>query len=155
MDRFDLSNISETYHSMYNNMNEGVNLFKKRGSKITQKEFEKILEMFLIFAKRELKLKQIPEINFSYSSSFAAKRSAFGIITNRNVITVEALDRHPMDILRTVAHELVHYSQHARNVHGNGKAGSVTEDEANMKAGELLRNFGGKHSYLFKLGGLR
>lgn len=152
MDRFDLSNISETYHSMYNHLNEATNLFKKRGSKVTQKEFEKILEMFLIFVKRELKLKQIPEINFSYSSSFAAKRSAFGIITNKNIITVEALDRHPMDILRTVAHELVHYSQHVRHVQGNGKAGSMTENEANMKAGELLRNFGGRHSYLFKLG---
>ena len=154
MDRFDLSNIAETYNSMYHNMNEATNLFKKRGSKVGQKEFQKILEVFLVFVKKELKLKDIPEIHFSYGSSFAAKRSAFGIITNRNVITVEALDRHPMDVLRTVAHELVHYSQHKHGINGNGKAGSKTEDMANLKAGELLRKFGAAHSYLFNLGGI-
>lgn len=152
MDRFDLSNIAETYNSMYNGMNKSTNLFKKRGSKVTEKEFQKILEVFLVFVKRELKLKDIPEINFSYSSTFSAKRSAFGIITNKNIITVEALDRHPMDILRTVAHELVHYSQRKHGIKGNSKAGSKIEDMANLKAGELLRKFGEAHSYLFKLG---
>ena len=64
---------------------------------------------------------------------------------------IDTLDRHPMDILRTIAHELVHYQQHERNQYGSGHAGSVTEDEANAKAGELIRKFGNSHSQFFKL----
>lgn len=155
MDRFDLSNIAETYNSMYRDMNEGTNLFRKRGNKVTEKEFQKILQIFLIFVQRRLKIKDLPEIRFAYNSNFAAKYAAFGIITKKNTITVEALDRHPMDVLRTVAHELVHYSQHQRGIKGSGKSGSMTEDEANMKAGELLRDFGASHSYLFKFSTLK
>jgi len=53
--------------------------------------------------------------------------------------------------LRTVAHELVHYSQHQHGIRGSGKSGSATEDKANLKAGEILRDFGASHSYLFGL----
>jgi Zn-dependent peptidase ImmA (M78 family) len=48
------------------------------------------------------------------------------------------------DILRTLAHELVHRKQEedGRLDINSGKTGSPIEDEANAMAGVLLRNFG-------------
>jgi Zn-dependent peptidase ImmA (M78 family) len=48
------------------------------------------------------------------------------------------------DILRTLAHELVHRKQEedGRLDINSGKTGSPIEDEANAMAGILLRNFG-------------
>ncbi len=152
MDRFDLSNIAETYNLMYQKLNESnPNFFKKRGKEVSQEQFQKIFKMFLLFAQKELKIKQLPEINFTRDTKFSQKHASFGVITGKNKITVEILDRHPMDILRTVAHELVHYSQHTHNIRGSGVTGSKTENEANVKAGKLLRDFGLKYNSLFKL----
>jgi len=48
------------------------------------------------------------------------------------------------DILRTLAHELVHRKQEedGRLTPTSGETGSPIEDEANAMAGVLLRNFG-------------
>ena len=128
---------------------ESINLFKT--SKVSQKDFNTIIESFLLFAKKELNLKKIPKINLTKDSNFAKEIGAFGRIKGKDNIMIDVLDRHPMDILRTIAHELVHYQQHERNQYGSGHAGSVTEDEANAKAGELIRKFGNSHSQFFKL----
>lgn len=153
MDRLDLSYLAEAYKSMYGeDLNKGhPNFFDRRGNKVSHEQFSKIVKVFLSFAKRNLKLKKIPNINFVSDSKFSQKYAAFGIIRGKDKIFVEILDRHPMDILRTLAHELIHYSQHERNINGTGHAGSKTENDANMRAGKLLRDFGSDHSYLFKL----
>jgi len=153
MDRLDLSYLAEAYKSMYGeDLNKGhPNFFDRRGNKVSHEQFFKIVKVFLSFAKRNLKLKKIPNINFVSDSKFSQKYAAFGIIRGKDKIFVEILDRHPMDILRTLAHELIHYSHHERNINGTGHAGSKTENDANMRAGKLLRDFGSDHSYLFKL----
>ena len=59
-------------------------------------------------------------------------------------------DRHQMDVMRTVAHELVHYKQDktlGREL--DGRDGSVDENEANSLAGVLLRRWGQKNPTLF------
>lgn len=153
MDREDLSYIAEAYNSIYGgNLNEGhPNFFDRRGDKVSPEQFYKIVDVFVSFAKRNLKLKKIPNINFVSDSKFSQKHAAFGVIRGKDKIFVEILDRHPMDILRTLAHELIHYSQHEHNINGTGHAGSKTENDANMRAGKLLRDFGSIHAYLFKL----
>jgi hypothetical protein len=60
-----------------------------------------------------------------------------------NSIQLALKDRHPADILRTLAHELVHYKQNT--THGlhdrSGLTGSPEENEANTKAGVIMRHF--------------
>ncbi len=58
-----------------------------------------------------------------------------------------------MDIFRTVAHEYIHYKQHVeKGIHrGSSHAGSVTENQANAKAGELVRKYGELHPELFQM----
>jgi Zn-dependent peptidase ImmA (M78 family) len=117
---------------------------------MNKKQFEDVVKKFLPFAKDYLKLKKLPEIKFVEKPSFSANIAAFGEIVDNHII-INIKNRHPMDILRTVAHELVHYHQHKMKKNGSGHAGSPTENEANKIAGTLIRKFGETHSQYFKL----
>jgi Zn-dependent peptidase ImmA (M78 family) len=56
------------------------------------------------------------------------------------------------DILRTLAHELVHRKQHedGRINYESGETGSEIENEANAQAGILLRNFGKLNKQIYQ-----
>ena len=56
-------------------------------------------------------------------------------------IVVSCKDRHVMDVLRTLAHEMVHMAQgQIRNLTAeDGATGSEVENEANALAGILMR----------------
>jgi site-specific DNA-cytosine methylase len=51
--------------------------------------------------------------------------------------------RHPVDVLRTLAHELTHHKQHINNdlPDGAGATGTDQENEANANAGIMMRDF--------------
>lgn len=51
--------------------------------------------------------------------------------------------RHPIDVLRTLAHELTHYKQHLEDnlPAGAGETGTDQENEANANAGITMRDF--------------
>jgi hypothetical protein len=52
-------------------------------------------------------------------------------------------DRHPIDVLRTLAHELTHHRQALEDnlSSGAGATGTDQENEANAEAGVIMRNF--------------
>ena len=56
------------------------------------------------------------------------------------------------DILRTLAHELVHRKQDEdeRIDYNSGDTGSEIENEANAKAGILLRKFGKQNEKIYQ-----
>jgi hypothetical protein len=117
---------------------------------ISRQDFEQIVHTFLSFAKKELNIKDLPKIKFVDDKKIAKRMSAFGQIKDNHIV-ISIVDRHPMDILRTLAHELTHYRQHKSGVFGSGHAGAPTENEANKLAGTIVRKFGEKHSGLFSL----
>lgn len=120
-------------------------------NKTTTKEFENIITTFILFCKKELLLKNLPTIHLIKSPSFASKIGAFGEISKHNRIIIDIQNRHPLDVLRTLAHELVHYKQHELGRPGKSYAGSFSENEANAKAGIIMRKYVSQHSKLFKL----
>lgn len=119
--------------------------------KESSKNIEAIFDEFIEYAKKFLKLKKHPKIIFVNNSKFAAKIKAFGVINRSNEIHVQIQNRQPMDVLRTLAHELTHYHQHLKGIRGNGEPGSATENQANAIAGEMIRKFAEKHSNVFNL----
>jgi Zn-dependent peptidase ImmA (M78 family) len=56
------------------------------------------------------------------------------------------------DLLRTLAHELVHRKQDedGRIDHNSGETGSEIENEANAQAGVLLRKFGKQNEEIYQ-----
>ena len=125
-------------------------LGKRKGRPTTSIQFDAILKRFLIFLKRELNLSyDIPYVLMD-DADFAKKEKAFGIMNNK-LIYVSVVNRHPMDILRTFAHEVVHYKQVMQGKNMSSSAGSMIENQANAKAGELMRKYGNLHPELFDL----
>lgn len=132
-------------------------LGKRKGRPISRIQFEVILKRFLVFLKRELRLTYDIPVILVDDADFAKKVAAFGEISKDNVIHLSIINRHPMDILRTLAHEYVHYKQHMEKgtAHKSSHAGSPTENQANAKAGELMRRYGQQHPELFDLMAVR
>jgi len=130
---------------------------KNKGRPTTKVQLDLILKRFQIFLKRELRLTYDIPVILVDDANFAKKIAAFGEISNKNVIHLTVINRHPMDILRTLAHEYVHYKQHMeKNLNRKSShAGSPTENQANAKAGELMRKYGQLHPELFDLMPLR
>lgn len=110
-----------------------------------------ILDKFVEFAASELDLKQLPEINFFTDTARSVKHRSFGGYGDSS-INITVVNRHIMDILRTLAHELVHYKQDTEGritSPDDGKDGSDIENEANARAAVIMRKWGKMHPELF------
>ena len=101
---------------------------------------------FIKYSIKNLGLQSPPSsLTLSYDNDQAKERRSFGYFDpNSKKIWVYVKNRNMADILRTLAHELVHRKQEedGRLDINSGKTGSPIEDEANALAGVLLRNFG-------------
>lgn len=119
---------------------------------ITHKDFEPMMNHFKDFASNYLKIKSAPPVHLI--RDFDAT-SFGGYQPGDKLIRLHTKNRHPMDIFRTLAHELVHHKQHEDNRIKDpkeaGKTGSPFEDEANAIAGRIMRNYGQKHPKSFEL----
>lgn len=99
---------------------------------------------FLPIAIKELKLKSLPKINFAKDVQSKHDQPTFGKYENQDKeITLDIENRHPVDIIRTLAHELVHYKQdlEGRLDDNSWITGSPEENEAHEVAGVLMREF--------------
>jgi hypothetical protein len=102
---------------------------------------------FAIWAIKILKIEQAPKIRLVKDSGTTAL-GYFDPATKEIVVTFK--DRHQMDIMRTLAHELVHRKQLETKPELDGATGSVDENEANALAGVLLRYWGKSHPEHFR-----
>jgi hypothetical protein len=105
--------------------------------------FLEMFEKFLPLAMHHIGLTSLPKIKFEYHIH-DAEQPTFGKYENgEHVLYVALINRHPNDILRTLAHELTHYKQDTEHqlVPDSGRTGSPEENEANAVAGIVLRHF--------------
>jgi hypothetical protein len=105
-----------------------------------------ILLGFIEFAARDLELTSLPKFDFAFDSDRSVHNKSFGgYMPGGEHITITVKNRHIMDVCRTLAHELVHYSQDLKNELEDddaGATGSPQENEANARAAVIMRNFG-------------
>ena len=113
--------------------------------KLTESQTGTIGE-FIKFAIKNLGLQNTPgSLTLSYDNKQAQDKRTFGFFDPHDKkIWIYVKNRNMADILRTLAHELVHRKQEedGRLDIKSGETGSPIEDEANATAGVLLRNFG-------------
>ena len=101
------------------------------------------LRDFLPLAIKHLELKKLPKIKL-LDEVETEHMPSFGKFSNDDrTIHLGIKNRHPNDILRTLAHEMVHYAQGQRDELGadSGATGSPEEDQANAEAGVIMREF--------------
>jgi hypothetical protein len=110
-------------------------------------KFVEMFKKFLPVAMYYIGIKSLPKMKFEKSIG-DVDQPTFGMYVNHEKTLYVALaNRHPNDILRTVAHELTHYkqdSQHELNP-DSGTTGSPEENEANATAGIVMRHFNKMH----------
>jgi|TARA_Y100001938_G_scaffold145020_1_gene220844 hypothetical protein len=72
--------------------------------------------------------------------------------TQTNHIDIYSNGRHPVDICRSIAHELVHQKQleEDRLYNGAGEDGTDIENEANSVAGVMIREFGRQNPEIYE-----
>ena len=113
-----------------------------------------LMEKFIAFCNDYLELKTPCKIKLtSDRDSNGIRTTAYYSILDK-IICVYVKDRAIMDIMRSVAHELVHHHQNERgDLHGRpeeGADGSPIENEANAKAGEIIRIFGKQNREIYR-----
>jgi len=120
---------------------------------LQKKDTYKILLDFVRFAAEDLDLRSLPKFDFAFDTKRSVEHKSFGGYAPGNEhITITVKNRHIMDICRTLAHELVHYSQDLKNEledDGAGATGSPQENEANARAAVIMRNWGKLHPEFF------
>ena len=99
---------------------------------------------FLPLAMRDLGLTALPKIVPELRIESTDGQATFGrFVDGEMTIELAMANRHPVDILRTLAHELVHYKQKTlgKIKHDSGETGSPEENQANTIAGIIMRHF--------------
>ena len=112
-----------------------------------------IIREVLPIIKHELQLTKLPKIRLVNQINDQDQPTFGRYQDESNTLEVVKQNRHPVDILRTLAHELVHYKQDTQNRIGphSGETGSNIEDEANATAGVIMRHINKKYPHYLKL----
>lgn len=120
---------------------------------MSKRDTYKILLDFIRFAAKDLELNSLPKFDFVFDSAESIERRSFGgYAPGEEHITITVVNRHIMDVCRTLAHELVHYSQDLKKELEDddaGATGSPQENEANARAAVIMRNFGKAYPDMF------
>jgi hypothetical protein len=110
---------------------------------------DNIVQDFIQHVTTELGIDPVPEIHLHTDPSWSEQNQSFGRYDpESHTLNVSMPNRHVMDVLRTVAHELVHCSQNQQ--HGQlpddaGETGSRWENDANARAGIIMRDWANSH----------
>jgi hypothetical protein len=114
-------------------------------------DFPKILKDFLPLAMKEIGIDKLPRIKLELRIVDDQQPTFGKFVNDENIIHLAIEDRHPLDILRTLAHELVHFRQGTEHKLGptSGETGSPIENEAHEVAGIVMRNFNKLHPQYF------
>jgi hypothetical protein len=113
---------------------------------------EETLVDFVRFCSDELGLENEPVLKIRKDPEWSKRNQTFGRFNGETKrLEVSIAGRHIMDVLRTIAHELTHQHQHEREdvPQHAGDTGSEWENEANARAGILMRDYGQDHPGLF------
>lgn len=98
-----------------------------------------IIHDFVKFSAQTLELQSLPKKITLTSNSLEQTFGTYSPETEELVVYTGK--RHIADILRTLAHELVHHKQRERGMTPDGSDGSDVENEANAMAGVLMRKY--------------
>lgn len=113
-----------------------------------------IVADFVKYCARELNIQKLPHVKLIADKDWVSTYRSFGEY-NPGTYTVKVyyLGRNTADVLRSLAHELVHHRQEELGMieATSGETGSEIENEANALAGVLLRDYGKQNVKIYDL----
>ena len=123
---------------------KSLRAFKLAEGKNSNAEMFELFAKFLPLAMKDLGLTTLPKIVPELHIKSHDGQATFGRFVNDQMsIHLALANRHPVDILRTLAHELVHFKQLTlgKIKDTSGITGSPEENQANTIAGIIMRHF--------------
>jgi hypothetical protein len=101
------------------------------------------LNKFAKFVKKKLEIENPPSISIQNGRGELKTTASYDYTKENKVIKVNAHKRALVDVMRSLAHEMVHHKQYEQ---GRLKVkppdiGGEIEDEANAKAGQYIKMF--------------
>ena len=131
---------------------DGTNPTTAQFTNETRGDDKSTIKNFMEFCADQLGIDKDISLRIRQDPQWSVRNKTFGRYNDgTNELEVGIGGRHIMDVLRTVAHELVHQkqNQHAQVPADAGEDGSKYENEANAQAGVLMRQYGKLHPELF------
>lgn len=120
---------------------------------LPEEEKNSVIFDFVKYASNHLELEDSPKITISYDENEAPEMKSFGLFTpSESTIRVVAVNRNLADVLRTLAHEMVHFKQNkeGRLDNNSNDTGSEIENEANALAAVMMREYGAQNPIIFE-----
>jgi Zn-dependent peptidase ImmA (M78 family) len=105
---------------------------------------ESKLTEFVKFVKKELGIKNMPEILVKATRDGLKTTANYDYRQENKVVKVYGKNRALVDVMRSIAHELVHHKQYEDGRLDGPKPpdiGGEIEDEANAKAGQFIKMY--------------
>jgi len=109
---------------------------------LDDKKKEKITE-FVKFVRKELDLEKCPTIVLQNGRGELKTTANYDYSKENKIIRINVKNRFLVDIMRSIAHEMVHHKQYedGRLKVKPPDIGGEIEDEANAKAGQYIKMF--------------
>jgi hypothetical protein len=109
------------------------------------------LDEFVKFVKKQLDLKSVPTIVIKSNRDDLKTTANYDYTKENKVVKVYGKNRALVDIMRSVAHELVHHKQfeQGRLEVQPPDIGGEIEDEANSKAGQYIKMYAKEDSTIY------
>ena len=111
------------------------------------------IQQFLSYCYNLLEITEVPDIEVVEDPMFPKENHTFGSY-NPGTCTIQVYitNRNLADILRTLAHELIHHKQNELGLIelGSGNTGSDIENEANASAAMILREYGKRNPEIYE-----
>ena len=102
------------------------------------------LNSFVKFVKEQLELRDVPTISIQNHRNGLKTTANYDYTKENKVVKVCMKNRALVDVMRSIAHELVHHKQWEDGRLNGPKPpdiGGEIEDEANAKAGQFIKMF--------------
>ena len=109
------------------------------------------LTAFVKFVKDQLELKTVPTISIKGNRDGLKTTANYDYTKENKIIKVYGKNRALVDIMRSVAHEMVHHKQfeQGRLEVQPPDIGGEIEDEANSKAGQFIKMYAKEDSTIY------
>ena len=100
---------------------------------------QKITE-FVKFVKKELGIEKCPTIVLQNGRGELKTTANYDYSKKNKIIRINAKNRSLVDVMRSIAHEMVHHKQYEDGrLNTPPDIGGEIEDEANAKAGQYIK----------------
>jgi hypothetical protein len=102
------------------------------------------LNSFVKFVKKELEIEKVPTISIQANRDGLKTTAHYDYTKENKIVRVYGKNRALVDIMRSVAHELVHHKQFEEGRLDGPQPpdiGGEIEDDANAKAGQYIKMY--------------